>query len=210
MFKPLFALPFLAAALIAAKPVPPPPPGPALVAPAEVAANPANKLILDLSNGGRVVIQLRPDVAPGHVERVQTLVRRGFYDGTIFHRVIPGFMAQGGDPKGTGVGGSDLPDLKSEFSGLIHLRGTVSMARSDDPNSANSQFFIMFAPRASLNSKYTAFGRVVSGMDVVDKIAVGEPPEQPTRIVHASLADGAQAQAPAAAPAEAVTPAAGG
>ena len=208
MFKPLFALPFLAAALIAAKPAPTPPPGPALVAPAEIAANPANKLTLDLSNGGRVVIQLRPDVAPAHVERVQALVRRGFYDGTVFHRVIPGFMAQGGDPTGSGTGGSDLPDLKSEFSGLIHLRGTVSMARSDDPNSANSQFFIMFAPRASLNGKYTAFGRVISGMDAVDKIAQGEPPEQPTRIVRASIGDGAQGQA-APAPAEAA-PATGG
>ena len=213
MFKPLFALPFLAAALIAAKPVEAPPPAPSPVAPAEVAANPANKLVLDLSNGGRVVIQLRPDVAPSSVERIQTLVRRGFYDGTMFHRVIPGFMAQGGDPKGTGQGGSDLPDLKAEFNGLPHLRGTVAMARAEDPNSANSQFYIMFGPKGSLNGKYTVFGRVISGMDAADKIAPGEPPEQPTKIVHASLGDSVQAQAPAApaaVPEPAAAPASGG
>jgi peptidylprolyl isomerase len=160
---------------------------PSIVPPAEVAANPANRLSLQLSTGGTVVIQLRPDIAPGHVQRVQTLVRRGFYDGLLFHRVIPGFMAQGGDPKGTGEGGSELPDLPAEFSTVPHLRGTVSMARAEAPNSANSQFFIMFAPRASLNGNYTVFGRVIAGMDAVERITPGEPPEAPTTIVKASL-----------------------
>ena len=158
-----------------------------IVAPAEVAANPANRLTLELSNGGSVVILLRPDAAPGHVERIRTLVRSGFYNGLTFHRVIPGFMAQGGDPKGTGEGGSPLPDLKAEFNGLPHLRGTMAMARAQDPDSANSQFYIMFAPRSSLDNNYTVIGRVIAGMDVVDRIAVGEPPEEPTRIVRATI-----------------------
>jgi len=158
-----------------------------IVAPAEVAANPANRLTLELSNGGSVVILLRPDAAPGHVERIRTLVRSGFYNGLTFHRVIPGFMAQGGDPKGTGEGGSQLPDLKAEFNGLPHLRGTMAMARAQDPDSANSQFYIMFAPRSSLDNNYTVIGRVIAGMDVVDRIAVGEPPEEPTRIVRATI-----------------------
>ena len=211
MSKALFALPFLAAFLLAAKPVEAPPAGPSMIAPAEVAANPANQLTLELSNGGKVVIQLRPDIAPAHVERIQTLARRGFYDGTPFHRVIPGFMAQGGDPTGKGDGDSDLPNLKAEFSTIPHLRGTVSMARTNDPNSANSQFFIMFAPKVSLNGNYTVFGRVISGMDAVDNIAPGEPPADPTRIVRASIGGPAEAQAPAAAPAApAEAPAAGG
>ena len=155
--------------------------------PAAVAANPANKLKLELSNGGTVVIQLRPDAAPAHVERIQTLVRRGFYNGVAFHRVIPGFMAQGGDPKGTGEGGSELPDLKAEFTTIPYMRGVVAAARTDDPNTANSQFFIMFSPNVSLWGKYTVFGRVISGMDAVDRIAVGEPPAEPTKIVRASL-----------------------
>ena len=192
MLKALVLLPFAAFALIAAK-APPPPPEPempSLAAPADVAANPANKLTLELSNGGAVVIQLRPDIAPKHVERIQTLVRQGFYNGITFHRVIPGFMAQGGDPKGTGEGGSTLPDLKAEFSQLPFLRGTVAAARlGDNENSANSQFFIMFAPNGGITGQYTIFGRVIGGMDAVDKIAPGEPPPQPTKIVRASLGD---------------------
>jgi len=194
------ALPFLAFVLLAAKPAPEPvattlP----IAAPAEVAANPANRMILQLSNGGTVVIQLRPDAAPNHVQRIQTLVRQGFYDGTIFHRVIPGFMAQGGDPTGTGEGGSKLPDPKAEFNSLPHLRGTVAAARTaDNVDTANSQFYIMFAPNASLDGQYTVFGRVISGMDVVDKIAPGEPPADPTKIVHASLGDGTPSAAPPA------------
>jgi cyclophilin family peptidyl-prolyl cis-trans isomerase len=142
---------------------------------------------LDLSTGGRVTIQLRPDVAPAHVERIKTLTRRGFYDGLIFHRVLEGFMAQGGDPTGTGQGGSELPDLTEEFNGLPHLRGSVSMARAEDVNSANSQFFIMFAPRFALDGRYTVFGRVVGGMNLVDAIERGEPPLNPSRIVRASI-----------------------
>jgi peptidylprolyl isomerase len=185
--------------LIAANPAPPASVLP-INAPAEIAANPANKLILQLSNGGTVVILMRPDAAPNHVARIQTLVRQGFYDGTIFHRVIPGFMAQGGDPTGTGEGGSTLPDLKAEFNSLPHLRGTVAAARAEPVDSANSQFYIMFGPKTSLDNNYTVFGRVVAGMDVVDKIAPGEPPANPTKIVHASLGDGS---APAARPAQA-------
>ena len=159
-----------------------------------------NLWLLDLSDGGRVTIWLRPDVAPKMVERVKTLTRRKFYDGTPFHRVIEGFMAQGGDPKGDGTGGSDLPDLTKEFNYLPHVRGAVSAAREGAPeqasqeqkdkaeNSANSQFFIMFAPRLSLDQKYTVFGRVIEGMPYVDAIQRGEPPEAPTTIVHAYIA----------------------
>ena len=186
--KALVALPFLAFALVATKPAPAPVSAmPSLVAPAEVAADPANLLTLELSNGGTVVIQMRPDLAPHHVERVQTLVRQGFYNGLTFHRVIPGFMAQGGDPTGTGEGGSKLPDLKAEFTAMPFLRGTVGAARTDQPDTANSQFFIMFVPNSSLDNKYTVFGRVISGMDAVDKIAPGEPPAEPTKIVKAYL-----------------------
>jgi peptidylprolyl isomerase len=189
MSKILFALPFLAFTVIAAKDPPPPPPKPlvSLTAPADVAADPANKWTLELSNGGKVVIQLRPDVAPQTVYRIQLLTSQGFYDGIKFHRVIPGFMAQGGDPQGTGQGGSKLPDLPAEFNDLPHMRGVVSMARTDEPNTANSQFFIMLAPTFKLDHKYSAFGRVIEGMPAVDGIAVGEPPEQPTKIVHASI-----------------------
>jgi peptidylprolyl isomerase len=182
--KAFFALPF-AALLIAA--APPPAAAPAIIAPPEVVANPANHLFLDLSNGGTVEIVLRPDLAPHHIERIQTLVRSGFYNGLTFHRVVPGFMAQGGDPKGTGEGGSDLPDLKAEFTQVPFLRGTVGAARADNPDSANSQFFIMFVPNSSLDGKYTVIGRVVKGMDVVDTIAPGEPPADPTKIVKAYL-----------------------
>jgi peptidylprolyl isomerase len=132
----------------------------------------ANTVVMTLKNG-KVVIRLRPDWAPKHVAQIETLVKRGFYDGIVFHRVIPGFMAQTGDPTGTGSGGSDLPNLPSEFNSTHFKRGIVGMARSSDPNSANSQFFIMFADGGFLDGQYTAFGEVVSGMDVVDKIKAG-------------------------------------
>ncbi len=155
---------------------------------AAVQVEPENILYLDLSTGGRVTIQLYPLLAPAHVERIKTLARRGFYDGIVFHRVIEGFMAQTGDPTGTGSGDSDLPDLSAEFSTAAHIRGTVSMARTADENSANSQFFICFQPRFALDNKYTVFGRVTGGMAYVDAIARGEPPAQPDRIVQASIA----------------------
>ncbi|MBO9669672.1 MAG: peptidylprolyl isomerase [Sphingobium sp.] len=159
---------------------------------------PDNVWVLDLSDGGRVRILLRPDVSPLTVTRIKELTRKRFYDGLVFHRVIDGFMAQGGDPKGDGTGGSQEPDLKAEFNWLPHMRGTVSMARAEADDSANSQFFIMLMPRMQLDHKYTIFGRVISGMDGVDKIAKGEPPEQPTKIVRAYIeADGGQAAAPA-------------
>ena len=184
--KLLFAAP-LAALMMAAAPAPVVPPVPSIDAPAEVAAQPANHLFLDLSSGGTVEIVLRPDLAPHHVERIQTLARQGFYNGLTFHRVIPGFMAQGGDPTGTGEGGSKLPDLKAEFTAVPFLRGTVGAARTDQPDTANSQFFIMFAPNSTLDGNYTVMGRVVKGMDAVDKIAPGEPPTEPTKIVKAYL-----------------------
>ncbi|WP_420605719.1 peptidylprolyl isomerase [Novosphingopyxis sp.] len=149
----------------------------------------SNVLYLDLSTGGRVTIRLYPTVAPGHVERIKTLARQGFYDGVKFHRVIEGFMAQTGDPTGTGTGGSDLPDLTQEFSKLPHLRGTLSMARAESENSANSQFFIVLQPNFKLDNKYTIFGRVASGMEYVDAIARGEPPANPDVILQASLGD---------------------
>jgi len=184
--KVLIALPLMALALVAAN-SPTPPAAPSIAAPADVAANPQNHLFLDLSNGGTIEIVLRPDLAPNHIERIQTLVRRGFYNGLTFHRVIPGFMAQGGDPKGTGEGGSELPNLKAEFTPVPFLRGTVGAARSESPDSANSQFFIMFVPNGSLDGRYTVIGRVVKGMDVADKITPGEPPSDPTKIVKAYL-----------------------
>ena len=187
MRKALFALPFVALALVAARDAAPATPALTIVPPAAIAADPSNKLTLELSNGGRVVILLRPDAAPNHVRRIQQLVQRGFYNGTPFHRVIPGFMAQGGDPQGTGQGGSDLPDLKAEFNSLPHMRGTFAMARADNPDSANSQFYIAFGPKTSLDRKYTVMGRVIAGMDAIDKIAVGEPPAEPTKIVRATL-----------------------
>jgi peptidylprolyl isomerase len=170
---------------------------------------PENVLYLDLSNGGRVAIRLMPSWAPGHVERVRTLASQGFYNGVVFHRVIDGFMAQTGDPTGTGQGGSQLPDIKAEFNPMPHVRGTVSMARTENPDSANSQFFVMFYPRFSLDRKYTNFGRVIGGMQYVDQIARGEPPASPTRIVQASLASEnkpqALPQAAAVAPAPSLT-----
>ena len=188
LVKPLIALPLLAFGLVAARPAPAPVP-PSILAPAEVVANKANHLFIQLSSGGTVEIVLRPDLAPHHVERIQTLVRQGFYNGLIFHRVIPGFMAQGGDPKGTGEGGSSLPDLKAEFTAIPFLRGSFGAARSESKDSANSQFFIMYAPHPELDNNYTVLGRVVSGMDAVDGIAPGEPPEQPTKIVRMWLGD---------------------
>ncbi|MCK8783759.1 peptidylprolyl isomerase [Roseomonas sp. NAR14] len=141
---------------------------------AQTTTDPENTLLMDLKDG-RVTIQLLPDVAPKHVERVKTLARQGFYDNTPFHRVIEGFMAQGGDPTGTGTGGSPLPDLPAEFTTKYRfIRGVVGAARTQNPNSANSQFFIMFAPAPSLDGQYTIWGRVVSGMDVVDKIKRGQ------------------------------------
>ena len=137
-----------------------------------MARDPENTLILDLKTGP-VVIALRPDLAPGHVARIKELTRKGFYDGVVFHRVIPGFMAQTGDPTGTGAGGSDLPDLKAEFSGEKHKRGTVSAARTANPNSANSQFFICFDEAPWLDRQYSVWGEVVEGMDHVDAIKKG-------------------------------------
>ncbi|MCC6478560.1 MAG: peptidylprolyl isomerase [Sphingomonadaceae bacterium] len=160
----------------------------AAATPTPAADDAENTLYLDLSTGGRVTIKLFPQVAPAHVERIKTLTRQGFYNGIIFHRVIDGFMAQTGDPTGTGTGGSQLPDLKAEFNPSPHLRGTVSMARAQSDDSANSQFFICFQPRFTLDNKYTVFGRVVSGMQYVDAIQRGEPPATPDRIVQASIA----------------------
>jgi peptidylprolyl isomerase len=146
-----------------------------------------DRLTFSLSSGGDVVIKLRPDLAPGHVERITELAKKGFYDGVVFHRVIPGFMAQGGDPTGRGTGGSDLPDLKAEFSREPHVRGTASMARTSDPNSANSQFFIVFDDARFLDGQYTVWGQVESGMEFVDALPVGEPPREPGKIVKATV-----------------------
>jgi peptidylprolyl isomerase len=150
-----------------------------------------NTLYMDLE-AGRVVIELRPDLAPKHVARIKELTREGFYDGIIFHRVIPGFMAQSGDPTGTGRGGSDKPDLPAEFSDEAFKRGTLGMARTSDPNSANSQFFINFAPTPHLNGQYTVWGQVVEGMEYVDQIAKGEPPSDPDQIIKMQVAADAE------------------
>ena len=146
-----------------------------------------DRLILSLSSGGDVAIRLREDLAPAHVERIKTLVNSGFYDGVTFHRVIPGFMAQGGDPTGTGYHGSDLPNLPAEFSKEPHVRGICSMARSQDPNSANSQFFIVFDDATFLDGQYTVWGEVESGMEHVDVLPKGEPPSNPGKIVKAEI-----------------------
>lgn len=146
-------------------------------------------LTLTLSSGGDVVIKLRPDLAPGHVERIVELANEGFYDGVPFHRVIPGFMAQGGDGgRGDGTGGSSKPDLKAEFNAEPHVRGTCSMARTNQPNTANSQFFICFDDARFLDKQYTVWGQVESGMEHVDALPVGEPPRQPGTIVKATVA----------------------
>ncbi|HEY8002621.1 MAG TPA: peptidylprolyl isomerase [Phenylobacterium sp.] len=146
-----------------------------------------NTLVMELSTGP-VTIKLRPDLAPQHVARIKELAREGFYDGVVFHRVIPGFMAQGGDPTGTGTGGSDKPDLHSEFSKEPHARGVCSMARTANPNSANSQFFICFDDIPHLDSKYTVWGEVTEGMENVDALPKGEPPREPGRIVSMKVA----------------------
>ena len=148
----------------------------------------ADRLTLSLSTGGDVVIKLRPDLAPQHVQRITELANSGFYDGVKFHRVIPGFMAQGGDPTGTGYHGSDKPDLPAEFSKEPHVRGTASMARSNNPNSANSQFFICFDDATFLDRQYTVWGEVVEGMEHVDALPKGEPPRSPGKIVKATVA----------------------
>ena len=132
---------------------------------------------------GDVTIKLRPDLAPNHVERIATLANQGFYDGVVFHRVIPGFMAQGGDPTGTGMHGSDLPDLKQEFSREPHVRGVCSMARTMNPDSANSQFFICFDDARFLDGQYTVWGEVTSGMEHIDALPKGGPPREPGKIV---------------------------
>ncbi|MES2442921.1 MAG: peptidylprolyl isomerase [Pseudomonadota bacterium] len=164
--------------------------GPDTVQALPTSPDPENTWVLDLSDGGRVTIRLRPDVAPKMVERVKLLTRQHFYDGTAFHRVndAPEGMAQGGDPSGTGGGGSTLPDVPAEFNSLPHVRGTVSAARTQEKDSANSQFFIMFAPKLTFDQNYTVFGRVIGGMQWVDAIERGEPPMRPTRIIHAYIA----------------------
>lgn len=192
----------LAGMVVAQAPAPVAPPAP----------DPQNIVHLELSTGGEVVILMRPDKAPASVERIRTLARAGFYDGIIFHRVIEGFMAQTGDPKGTGEGGSPLPDLKAEFNDLPHLRGAVSMARTDQPDTANSQFFICFQPTVRLDGKYTVFGRVTSGMQFVDAITRGDAEgrvlDNPSKIVRAWIqADGRDAaRVPLAVPTPAVAP----
>ena len=146
------------------------------------ALEPENALLIELESGN-VTVELLPDVAPQHVERIKELTREGFYDGIVFHRVIDGFMAQTGDPTGTGRGGSSKPDLPAEFSQTPFERGTIGMARTQNPNSANSQFFITFNPVPHLNGQYTVWGRVVDGMEHVDQITRGEPPRNPDRMV---------------------------
>lgn len=144
-------------------------------------------LTFTLDTGGDVVIRLRPDLAPGHVERITELANEGFYDGVVFHRVIDGFMAQGGDPTGTGMSGSDKPDLKAEFNAEPHVRGVCSMARTMNPNSANSQFFICLDDATFLDRQYTVWGVVESGMEFVDKLPKGEPPREPGKILKATV-----------------------
>jgi peptidylprolyl isomerase len=143
--------------------------------------DPENTLVMETTQG-KVVIALRPDLAPGHVERIKKLTREGFYDGIVFHRVIDGFMAQTGCPRGTGTGGSDYPNLAAEFNAEPHVRGICSMARSSNPNSANSQFFIVFDDASFLDRQYTVWGQVTEGMENVDKIKRGEPVQNPDKI----------------------------
>lgn len=150
-------------------------------------ADAENQLILETTKG-TVKIDLRPDLAPGHVARIKELAREGFYDGIIFHRVIPGFMAQVGCPHGTGMGGSDKPNLTAEFNSEPHVRGTCSMARTNQPNTANSQFFICFDDASFLDNQYTVWGKVSEGMDVIDNIQKGEPPRNPDSIVSMKVA----------------------
>ena len=199
-FSVLFAIALLSAGPVLAqqqridpKDLKAPPKLPEMAGPSNVAGTMAqvsdeNILLLDLSTGGRVKIVMRPDVAPKHVERIKTLVREGFYDGTVFHRVIDGFMAQGGDPTATGQGGSKLPDLKAEFNDLPHVRGAVAMARAQGDDSANSQFYLVLMPVLRLDRTYTVWGRIVDGMKFVDAIEKGEPPDNPSKIIKASIA----------------------
>lgn len=149
--------------------------------------DPENTILMETSKGS-VVIKLRPDLAPGHVDRIKELAREGFYDGIVFHRVIDGFMAQAGCPHGTGTGGSDKPDLKAEFNDEPHVRGTCSMARTSAPNSANSQFFICFGDAPFLNRQYTVWGEVIEGMDAIDQLKRGEPVRDPDKIVSMKVA----------------------
>jgi peptidylprolyl isomerase len=210
LFGALFALPAAAQVIDVNVPGRAPPASP---------EDPENLWLLDLSTGGRVTIWLRPDVAPKMVERIKTLTRQHFYDGLTFHRVIDGFMAQSGDPKGNGTGGSDLPDVPAEFNYLPHVRGAVAAARESAPpdadaeaekkaeNSANSQFFIMFTPKLQLDRDYTVFGRVIGGMQYVDAIHRGNPPADPSRILHAYIAaDNPPPYTPAPAPAATQAP----
>jgi len=150
-------------------------------------ADTPEKLTLTLDSGD-VVIRLRPDLAPLHVQRIAELANEGFYDGVVFHRVIPGFMAQGGDPTGTGMSGSSKPNLPAEFSREPHVRGVASMARTNDPNSANSQFFICFDDARFLDGQYTVWGEVIEGMEHIDALPTGEPPREPGKIVKATAA----------------------
>ncbi len=150
-------------------------------------ADAENTLILETTKG-EVKIEMRPDLAPGHVERIKELAREGFYDGIVFHRVIDGFMAQCGCPQGTGMGGSSKPDLKAEFNAEPHVRGTCSMARTNQPNSANSQFFICFGDASFLDSQYTVWGKVAEGMDAIDQLKRGEPVQGPDSIVSMKVA----------------------
>jgi len=164
--------------------------------------DPENTAYLDLKDG-RVTIKLMPDIAPKHVERFKTLTREGFYDGIVWHRVIDGFMAQTGDPTGTGMGGSELPDLDAEFNDYNFGRGTIGAARSASPNSANSQWFICFDDCSFLNNQYTVWGQVVDGMEHVDAITKGEPPKNPDKIVKLQIAaDATSEEAPKEAAAE--------
>ena len=167
-----------------------------------LAADPETTLIIETTAGGPITIELANDVAPKHAERIKSLARKGFYDGLVFHRVIDGFMAQTGDPTGTGTSGSDEPDIAAEFSQKDYVRGTVGMARKSDPNSANSQFFICFDDTgcSSLKGQYTVIGQVTGGMEVIDKVQRGEPPANPDKITKMTIAaDAAPAAADAAA-----------
>lgn len=166
----------------------------AATANAQINTAPADKLVMETTKG-KVVIALRPDLAPKHVEQIKKLTKEGFYDGIIFHRVIEGFMAQTGDPTGTGTGGSKLPDLKAEFTDTPYVRGTVGMARAGNPDSGNSQFFITFGDAGFLNGQYTVWGQVVEGMDVIDAINKGEPPANPDKIVKMTVEEAATAPA---------------
>ncbi len=181
------------------------------------AASPENTMYMTLSTGGTITIEMLPDIAPGHVERIKKLARDGFYDGIVFHRVIEGFMAQTGDPTGTGMGGSDEPNLKAEFTDYPYKRGTIGMARTQSPDSANSQFFFCFTDTGCsfLTGQYTVWGQVTEGMEEIDKIALGEPPAEPDKIEKITIGSditediSAQAEEPAVAEDTEIEPASG-